>query len=142
MPNKERIQLLIDALKTTKRTQGTGRLATKFGKSRKWSYCCLGIACEVAIKHGLPLQRKEFPAGTAVIKSAIEYSNPKAPGYDGSSTKLPKAVADWYGLNSDNPGLLDENGARVFATELNDVRGYSFKQIAKAFQRTFLNNNS
>ena len=52
-PNKENIQKWVDGLLSGEYEQGRGKL-NKDGK-----FCCLGVACEVAIKNGLNLSKEQ-----------------------------------------------------------------------------------
>lgn len=115
-----------------------------------YGYCCLGVACEVAIGDGLNIE---------VDKPADEPAQ-----YDGEDGELPSSVRAYFGFGTSNPVLaqkkvLVRNGNRpsyltdnvyledpiwngtyrdVFASELNDEYGWSFNQIADAFERVFI----
>lgn len=127
-PDKARIRLLVEALRSGKYRQTTHKLARYDRKGRKKKYCCLGIACEVAYANGVPLKRVS-------TDSAVVY-------YDadnhGNTYTLPKAVRDWYGFEFFDPDLIDESGERDSASGLNDEKRYNFKRIADAFERTYL----
>jgi len=119
-PNKERIKLLIETLESGEYEQGQDFL----NKDNK--FCCLGVACEIAIEHGLELFKRPLEG------QGIEY--------DETTILLPLRAQEWYGLE-DNPLLcwFDNSGCRRedHAIFLND-RGISFKDIAAAFRRTYL----
>lgn len=132
-PNKERIRLLVDALRSGKYRQGRGRLARYYKATKKVKYCCLGVACEVARDNGLEMQRTY----DALYN---EYNYILSPT-DRDSSLLPLGVQEWFGFGSSSPYLkVDQN--KFFNTEsasaLNDSRGFSFLQIADAFERTYL----
>lgn len=86
------------------------------------TFCCLGVACEVAIENGvdLPVVTDDSDLFGCVV-------------YDGDRYALPPVVRDWLGL-SDSIGThfstdeLDEEEVDSLAN-LND-NGASFKEIA------------
>jgi hypothetical protein len=133
---KDRVRKLVHALRTTKKQQGTGKLARYLSPNRK-AYCCLGIACEVAHANGLPLKRKKENAYVMSTDPIVRYVSPSN-AEDSSASMLPSEVANWYGFSDIDPPLISEHGDRSFATELNDGRHYNFKRIAAAFERTYL----
>lgn len=74
-------------------------------------YCCLGVACEVALKAGLALD--------------VSRSNDCLTGYDGHYCLLPNSVKAWLGLRTCT-GSIDA----VSLTDRNDTDRWSFSQIA------------
>lgn len=121
IPNPERIQLWVNELETTDRAQGTHYLR------RDDSYCCLGIACEVAIANGVNVE---------VTKANNVYH------YDGIVDIMPPEVADWYGLNR-NPLIgIEPDGCDcctgISAIRVNDELGWNFKQIADGLKARHL----
>lgn len=134
---KDRVRKLVRALKTTKKKQGTGKLSRYLSPYQR-EYCCLGIACEVAMADGLELNRERRTDTYATHKEdVVRYVNGNNTE-DGSASMLPQVVADWYGFSDIDPPLLSEHNDLSFATDLNDGRKYSFKRIAAAFERTYL----
>lgn len=143
---KERIKLWVDALRSGKfdqTQQFLGRPGVDGGKDQM---CCLGVACEVAIEAGLPVERKL----TTGIVTRFAY------GCDGytDDKELPWPVAQWFGLTSGNPvlrakwGLIDprsfasavdvEPGGTVGAAGCNDIYRLSLPQIADLVEYTYL----
>lgn len=55
VPSKSHIQLFVDALRSGEYQQGNRVLGYTEGGVEK--FCCLGVATEVAMKHGVKLQR-------------------------------------------------------------------------------------
>lgn len=131
-PNKARIKLVVDALRSGKFRQGTGRLAVYDPVSKKVRYCCLGVACEVARANGLELKRTR--RGTSV-GAYYDYAE--------SSSILPPVVVEWLGLELRDPVLsYTDEGHEESATALNDELELNFRQIANAFERTYLTEKS
>lgn len=129
-PNKERIRLLVDALRSGNYQQGNAVLGYRDRETGTDRFCCLGVATEVAIANGCLLTRVD---GVANGKSAFIYEDG---GEEDSITRgiyLHPVVQEFYGLDSYNPRL----GAG-HAADLNDVNHWDFGQIAQAFEDTFL----
>ena len=113
----------VAALRSGKFAQTTGRLhktpdpSGVYGHPTRRTYCCLGVACEVARAHGSRLAARDL-------------------GRDGV---VPR---DWLKkfLGSTDPELRYSKAAagRVRASVLNDRKKLSFRQIASAIERTFL----
>lgn len=87
----------------------TGAVADSVG------YCCLGVACEVAVREG------------AVAN------------YDVEGLILPGEVSEWLGLEdcagSTTQEVVDElGGGHASLWELNDVAAMSFKEIANVIE--------
>lgn len=94
------VKLWLKALRSGKYKRDEGQLKTDKG------YCCLGVACEVAIQQG-------------VIKR-----------YNGTNGILPRKVKQWLGLSS----VAGEFGNHNALTILNDS-GTSFKKIAAIIEK-------
>jgi hypothetical protein len=161
----DNLRHFIAELRDGRRLQGQGSLnmlaRTKPEDSRRTRrFCCLGVACEVAIKDGLELARKvridKNWSNVTATGEVIALGEAEQVGYgdaDGTSF-LPKDAVDWYGLASDPslylpekykkywPGwaLMDNNRAAPIrtATYLNDSSKATFKEIADCFEYTFL----
>lgn len=122
MINKERVMLLVDALRSGKYKQGKASLGKRSQDGEE--NCCLGVACEVAIENGLELD-KEYTENIVF--------------YDNEATILPNSVRKWYGFKDNNPELLT-GLSYVYgtpATRVNDDYGYSFEKISKLFKKTY-----
>lgn len=132
MVNTERIRLLVEALESGDYEQGQGHLNLG-GK-----FCCLGVACEVAIANGLQVEKTtELYYGT----------NHMIVSYDGSSGFLPLSVANWYGFEGSeshifggryNPIINVPGAGRVPAATANDAFGKTLPEIAEGFRREYL----
>jgi hypothetical protein len=146
MVNKERILLWVEALESGQYQQERSALRQGDG------YCCLGVACEVAIANGLPLEVKPVVAPLNVDASHAIWL------YDGSQTYLPRAVGEWFGFGDGgwfgegrlppvdlsesfvhNPHVgVDVLGNNVAAGTANDSLGWDFATIAAALRKMYL----
>lgn len=129
---KRRLRALVSALRITKKAQARRMLRSRLDEAGEgvWGYCCLGVACEVAIDGGLNLDAVIVGGETVYM----DVSN-------GSSTVLPLAVAAWYGFDSLDPYLKDpekQETCGTKATVLNDVVKLTLAQIGDRFEYTFL----
>lgn len=122
--NKERVQELVDALRSGQYTQGNGQLRRVLAHDDS-RYCCLGIACEIS------------RVGQFAHESSSTYY-PFGNESSGSGTHLPRPVKDWYGFASDDPQIRLANGQLVAAIYANDSLRLSLNEIADAFERTYL----
>ncbi len=111
--NPENIKLWIKALRSGRFKQGRGMLAPKD------LFCCLGVACEVAIEN-------DVTAKKTPLNGAFRY--------DKQLAHLPTSVRKWLGIARINPIL----NAGFSASILNDARGWDFNQIADAIEKTYL----
>lgn len=100
----------VAALRSGDYPQSRGHLKDDVG------FCCLGVACEVAIANGEELD--------------VEQHGTHLSYYDGAAYVLPDKVRRWLGLRDDEgtfrPPVEDRYNA---LTELNDA-GWSFNMIA------------
>lgn len=101
----ENAQKWVEALRGPEYKQGRNRLA--YGGS----HCCLGVACEVAIKNGVPISR--------INREGEIY-------FDESYAVLPVSIREWLGLNS-TEGRYGID--RSLASD-NDSGGKTFAEIA------------
>lgn len=101
----------VAALRSGKYTQGRLYLKTADG-----SFCCLGVACEVAIENGVEIEI----TGNGHADSYL---------YDGRQSNLPLTVRKWVGLqtaNGDYENTVDDK----CLIGLNDIEKKSFSEIA------------
>lgn len=116
----------IAALRSGEYVQGKDYLRTKGNDDGKVKHCCLGVLCELAVKHG-------------VIGPAV-YAGGGAYDFGGTVFKLPPAVMDWAGIESltaiygDVP--LSDLDACNELTQDNDS-GKSFNEIADIIEKEF-----
>jgi len=84
--------------------------------SNKYAYCCLGVACEVALNNGLELYVDRHPLD--------EYGEPiDHVVYNGEWENLPKSVHEWLGLDGLNFDDID-------LINMNDHENKTFDEIA------------
>ena len=131
--NRERVELLCQALESGEFRQAPGALRVQETRSSPMGYCCLGVATEVALRNGLQL-RGTFAGSDVWNHDLGEVLHPE--------------VRDWYGFQYDDPEIIvvDSDGVRNYltATEANDAvkagtsHRYPFPEIAAGFQRMHL----
>lgn len=89
------------------------------------SYCCLGVACQLAIEAGVSLKQRDF-------FSESDGANITAYGDNDNFTSLPEEVQNWLGLDTD-VGMLprpnDITRLEESLAGLNDT-GKTFADIA------------
>lgn len=110
MPNVKNMRKWVKALRSGEYSQTHGKLKDDSG------FCCLGVACDVS--------------GVAAWKEGIFGIY-----YDESSLSLPSKVQSWLGININDPQLIGVRKQSATATDLNDEKNYTFKQIANAIER-------
>jgi len=132
--HRERIALLIEALESGRYTQGQGRLARRIysedlGTPLHVEYCCLGVACEVAIAHH--------------ASNVIRIDEPHLIVYRDTETgheegwALPDSVAAWYDFDSNTGVVLSTPDGFADMIKANDDLGWSFAQIAAALRERY-----
>lgn len=140
MANQENIRKWVDALRSGKYQQTTGKL------SDGQAYCCLGVACEVAIESGLDLAKKPYGDPSKNEEKSVEYVGPDG---DGSGGELPNAVATWLGFTYkdddedrrfplSDPYLPSPEHPRFTAIEWNDDEKADFAKIADLIEQNYL----
>lgn len=103
-----RVLKWVEALESGKYRQATGQLATKSNETR---YCCLGVACEVAIENGLEVDKTE----DAIFDEIT---------YDGDYAELPTSVENWFAINQDEAISLPQDLADVVTERINESADY------------------
>lgn len=79
-------------------------------------YCCLGVACRLAIADGVAVAVEERGEGHPVL-------------YGEESGWVPDAVREWLGLSTDTGDYTARNGRETSLANRNDS-GAPFKRIA------------
>jgi hypothetical protein len=130
--NKERVQLLVDALRSGEYRQAQGSLRRRvlgadYTDYTDYTYCCLGVATKVALRHGLSLEEGEAFSGTC----------------------MDSKVQAWFGFSTGNPGFPENpyssctlpNCTEIHAADAvyaNDARRFDFDQIADLFEANYI----
>ncbi len=117
--NIENMKTFVNALYSGDYTQAKGSLR-KETDDGSYTYCCLGVATDLAIKDGID---------TTVH---VMYGN-----IWGCGTLAPQ-VQEWLGIDNDNPMLDFSSEERMIATNANDAYGMDFYSIGSAFRRTYI----
>lgn len=126
MINTERVQKLVDALRSGEYQQGKGRL--RDGNK----FCCLGVACDV-------FKRETSIGGWDELEGCgCHFSIKSDDGLtiQSSMNYLIDSIVNWFGFPDSNPVIKGETTTN--ASTLNDQYGHDFNAIAGAFERTFL----
>ena len=120
MVNVENVRLWVDALRSGKYEQTTGALHKIFINGGS-GYCCMGVACEIAIDHGLDIDVRQTPDKVF---------------YDGNSLWLPASVAGWLGIPEE--AVVVWRDSQYSLANLNDGVRLSFGEIADIIEETYL----
>jgi hypothetical protein len=123
--NKERINLLLTALRSGKYEQGKGVLKIDNGTAMGAEYCCMGVACEtfkIATGKGRWMQNDTI--------SFLSTFYPHEDDTDKERFAMPDAVAQWFGFDGQNPRI---SGYRLSVR--NDDREESFSTIADVIEK-------
>lgn len=143
--NTELLQKWVDALRSGKYPMGYGRLAPRDDEGNE-SYCCLGVACEVAgLRKWVNVDSEMHTYGNVVYASA-----PDGWPFE-SATVLPPGFELPYGGDSKGYLCLNVNdhtgwdtvatpyGGSVTLTECNDSMEFTQMQLADVIEFFFLN---
>ena len=124
-------KLLADALESNRFKQGRRYLC--YEEEKTMYYCCLGVACELAMENGIRLgKRKETTSG---VYHYIGSNRQELTGV------LPYEVMKWLGF-ADNNGMLilsientsDDNEVLFSLVDANDT-SVPFPEIAKLIKK-------
>lgn len=126
--NKDIAREWVDALRSGDYEQTTGQLAER-SEDGVYSYCCLGVLCEIAVDKGVipPISGGGY-------------------GEENTSSDLPYKVRDWAGLDATDPFFdvhIPATHYRIAldhasAASLNDTHSFTFDQIADVIEQNFL----
>lgn len=114
--------LWVEALESDEFQQGKHVLHRQTPDGDK--YCCLGVACAVALRNGLAGEVKVEHCGSDVF-------------YDGGKVRLPPTIMDWFGLPQTDPILTSSLGSKIRASEINDRLNLPFREIAQIIRLDF-----
>lgn len=138
--DKERVRLLVAALRSGDYTQARGTL-----RRDEREYCCLGVACDVASLNGLGIGWRN------VIGEGCGCGDcPDRWRFDGAGDNMPPSVYNWFGFDDpDDVALvgtpydpdiaIDADSNNVTMVRANDVLEWNFNQIADALETRYLN---
>lgn len=122
-------QKWVEALRSGEYPQTEGKL-TRWGaglspalnRTYPVGHCCLGVACELAVKDGVEIN---------VMHDERGYVH-----YDGEDNYLPPSVVEWLGFtkSASSQGVYKEDDNRVLSlAKLND-EGSTFNEIADVIE--------
>lgn len=120
--NVEAMTELIAELRSGNWKPGRSKLRTPGDLPENDTFCCLGVACEIAIRHGV------IPAPERGRTSYDDDDARYVDAPDQRSAVLPKTVWEWFGFDEDAPSF----GGFDFAPE-ND-QGASQQTLAHNFE--------
>lgn len=128
---KREMLLWADALEQPERKQGRRFLETVDG-----AQCCLGVACEIAVKDGVVLEKvQERFESDGVAEDVQMYGYVVRTGVSFVQySYLHPDVVKWLGVDSEDPILVDDDRTRP-ATSCNDVDRMTFPEIAQLVRK-------
>ena len=138
--NREIKQLWIDALTSGEYEQGYGFLKVRGRDEASFTYCCLGVLCDLAKQAGIVEERAVQPYGGHGSINGYH-----APGemddYSAYTSELPAEVMEWAGIDT-AVGWFSENGTakiegHMSLVGMNDSRDWDFVDIARAIDEKF-----
>lgn len=100
-------------------------------------HCCLGVLCELAVKEGVKVDRKDT---VEIVEDGCSHFTMIS--FDGSEAVLPDSVQKWAGMGSHDGGLpgrdVDEEGypIRESLASMNDA-GAPFEKIANLIESEY-----
>lgn len=143
MVNKENMRLWVAALRSGKFQQGQNALKRQYPGDPVPRHCCLGVACEIAVAHGVNLEISRLTTahyGTAEPTYTWRFN--------GTLGALPSAVVAWLGVGSPDSaedqdpvvGLYTphpEAAVPVRAIKANDELRWDFLRIADGLEKYY-----
>lgn len=138
-PNVENIRAWVDALRSGRFEQGTGKLLTR-NDDHVEHYCCLGVASRIAVDSGdvhLQIKFGDHSPVAVFVEPGLSYQE---------ENLLPSSVRKWLGLISSNPhvsvdrelaDLRHDGDTKPTLANVND-RGSSFAEIADLIEAEWL----
>lgn len=118
MVNKRNMGKWVNALASGRFAQGSGALC------RNQQYCCLGVACVVAMEDGVEMQVRHEPDDSKPA-DIVTY-------WDLSGWVMPEKVAEWLGVGEANPMLAGQE-----ASWWNDSAALGFEGIAQLIKNEY-----
>lgn len=106
-----------------------GRYALNAHDTDGNTYCCLGVLCEIAVKHG-------------IVSKCYESVGFVGYGVEMDIAYPPVAVQKWAGLDDSRGGAISYMGRLRALSHLNDVLCLSFDEIATEIEKQLLGGGS
>jgi hypothetical protein len=98
----------------------------KYALQDEGGFCCLGVACELAMRHGAKVEKVWSP-------------EEKLFRFSGQASVMPEVVVEWLGVNSADPDIAKRDWSgdvTKMASFFNDT-GSTFEQIADMIETHF-----
>jgi hypothetical protein len=115
----------LEALESDRYEQGYDFLHITYDSGKPDTFCCIGVACDLAKTAGLNLNVEKISLG----------GNINSVTYNGMDGHFPKSISNWLELNVEP---IDENnfdgtfpGIPTSLVYMNDTQKLSFKEIAQ-----------
>lgn len=90
-------------------------------------WCLMGVLADLAVEAGLAEWRTSSGvSGIYILRTVV------AGEFLASTASIPYEIAEWAGLDDNNPYLAEIDGQRVRAVYLNDERLWNFARLADA----------
>ena len=123
--NKERVELLAQALESDQFQQCMGALRRQQILLGTWTHCALGVAIQTALNNGHQLDPVDLEMGEEWIWEA---------------GTLPDSVMSWYGFDDNDPTVSIDEGDGPFDASVAAINddGTDFWTIAQALRATYL----
>jgi hypothetical protein len=117
---------LVAALRSGEYTQGRyGLKCSKDAKKETFAFCCLGVACDVAIKAGI------IPDWTVSEYGSCSIVTDMRTNY----TDLPPEVQDWLGFQTAWGAFIDDTIPGSTLIDCNDNKTMDFNAIADVIEK-------
>jgi hypothetical protein len=130
---KERMREWVRRLRSGEYQQGVHKLHT-IDSQDNHRYCCLGVACEMAVEAGIVTSHvREGIVSRQIVRYHWDLGHFQ-------ETMLPSPVADWLGLTDVSPTVKWRSVDIAVAT-INDD-GVDFDTIANALEQAYLRDDS
>jgi hypothetical protein len=135
--NVENMRAWIEALESGKYEQCTSVLHIKATASAPERFCCLGVACVVAMAAGADVVSAGINSYGEYLYHTVEDPNLVGDATAPVGSVLPAGVVRWLGLDERSGfagDVLLDSGNNTSATQANDQLGWDFPQIAAALR--------
>lgn len=127
------------ALRSGKYDQGKYHLKIKNLESKKTTFCCLGVLCELYCEEHKDVAREEI-GSCATLTNGVSSRSKGVNSlitFDGHDAELPQKVAEWADMKTSTGVLFDETEYECSLSGLNDCDGKTFGEIADVIEARF-----